>query len=116
MVNPHVAASRKKMRAEERAKWSAPCTLTPGTILYTSQGYYVDFYEVIRATKAYVFVRQLNSVETSRDDAGFYGTAVPVLGSYADEVISRWRASGDMCKSYVQQLWDGKPVKFDHSR
>jgi hypothetical protein len=75
-----IAANKKHWE-----EWSAPCTLTPGTIMQISGGYEAtlhDFYEVVRVTPAYAFMRHLKQRDTHADTSYPSGTSTPLLGQY----------------------------------
>ena len=90
-----------------------------GSIFSCSWGYdqtNVDFYEVVKTTKAMVFIRELlQEVVTSDDRAG--NRMIPIKGAYAsDEVLRKKLQSSSYDPHYVKinsyswaSLWDGKP-------
>ena len=110
---------RKEARKKRREYWSAPCTLTPGTIVVVSGGYdatYHTFYEVMRTTKSYAFVKELKRSDTDVNDGYPHGLSTPLLGQYESDELIRWRASGTELKAesrlYSSQVWDGTPQEW----
>ncbi len=92
-----------------------------GSIFACSWGYdqtNVDFYEVIKVTKASVVVREIGKQTTSQD-GGWTGKAVPAPGAYIGEPMTRRLAVGwdknprIKIRSYSSAgLWNGQPLSW----
>ena len=96
-------------------------TVAIGTIFVCSWGYdqtNVDFYEVVKVTKASVVVREI-AQDTESSDGNWTGNARPRAGDYSGEPMTRRLAAGwdggprIKIKSYSSAgVWDGKPARF----
>lgn len=93
-------------------------TIAVGMIMESSWGYdqtNVDFYEVVRVTKASVFLRKVAS-EVVQHTGWESARVVPIPGKYVGKEFRRRisNATGSIsCRieSYSwAYLWDGKPV------
>jgi acetyl-CoA acetyltransferase len=92
-----------------------------GTIFASSWGYdqtNVDFYEVVKVTKASVVIREIaKQQETS--DGGWTGYVNPRPGEFSGEAMTRRLKAGWDNTPGVKvnscawaRLWDGKPQRF----
>lgn len=92
-----------------------------GTIFASSWGYdqtNVDFYEVVKVTKASVVVREIAKAQQTAD-GGWTGYVTPQPGSFVgDPQTRRLKAGWDntpsvKINSYAwARMWDGKPQRF----
>jgi hypothetical protein len=92
-----------------------------GTIFASSWGYdqtNVDFYEVIKVTKASVVIREIAKAQQTKDD-GWTGHVTPQPGEFVGDPMTRrlkagWdNTPGVKVRSYAwARVWDGKPQHF----
>lgn len=108
--------------SEKKASKNTTFTKVPsikvGSILKGSWGYsmtIVDFYEVIKRTESFLYIKKLNS-ETIRDDGPQGEMIMPIPGEYSDGTLYRTKIQGNdtnfFCKSPkygILTLWDGTP-------
>ena len=87
-------------------------------IVYNSWGWEqtnVDFYEIVRRTAKFVFLRKLKSTIESCGNQSMSGYAMPVLGEYENDVIEKHGIkdySWGQCIKFKYgcgSFWDGKP-------
>lgn len=83
-----------------------------GQIVYNSWGYdqtNIDYYEVVKTTACFVFLRKLKSVKT---ETGFMcGPCTPVLGEYA----TPYGDEPAVTKHKVYKGFDNDPrIKFEY--
>ena len=96
-------------------------TVQIGTIFSCSWGYEqtnVDFYEVVKVTKASVVVREIGTA-TESSDGNWTGYARPCPGNFLGEPMTKRLATGwdggprIKIKSYASAgVWDGQPQRF----
>ena len=84
-------------------------------IVYNSWGWEqtnVDFYEIVRRTAKFVFLRKLKSTITSDGELSMSGKSMPIIGEYENDVIEKHSIKHD---DYIKfeygcgNFWDGKP-------
>jgi len=84
-------------------------------IVYNSWGWEqtnVDFYEIVRRTAKFVFLRKLKSIITYDGKLSMSGKSMPIIGEYENDVIEKVCVKHD---DYIKfkygcgSFWDGKP-------
>lgn len=99
--------------ADRRKARNAPHSFNVGDIIYNSWGYdqtNIDFYEVVRKTPHFVFIRELQG-KSGEGTGPFSGTISACPGMYASDKIEQHAATG----TYVTMRhgcgskWDGQP-------
>lgn len=104
----------KKMMERMRG----PHSMKVGDIMVSSWGWEqtnVDFYQVVAVTRAFVYVRQISSENTSIGD--MRGTCMPVKDSFmSDDAPARYKCNNDNAiklASYARATkWDGNPKSW----
>ena len=105
---------RKTQVEARRAEWTAGHAFRPGDTVYTSWGYEqtnIEWYRVTRATKSYVWLKLLASVE--KEITGMMsGTSVP--GEDTNKAETRHFARGESIHVGYNSgtKWDGRPKHY----
>lgn len=124
MIEPDVARfvasheAHEKMKADAKAKRSAPHAIEVGAVILNSWGYdqtNADFYQVVAVTPHSVKLRRIASQEAPRQEGGSPMSAmvVAVRDSFtSDEIITKQaRADGYVnFKHGSGRVWDGRPT------
>lgn len=110
-------AAKATFKAERAAERRQPHSLQVGDVLYASWGYdqtNIDFYEIIGVRGAVVDMRELKQHKTETGWA--QGTAVPVRGQYAGELMRSKRpnhCNRIRLTSYSSAgPWDGRALHW----
>jgi hypothetical protein len=108
-------SEHERHKTERRAVAKAPHTLAVGDIVYNSWGYdqtNVDFYEVVKTSANYVWLRQLQ--QETKETSFMSGPTTPILGKYRSEEVTQHRANSQnyVCFEHGSgSKWDGQPQR-----
>lgn len=105
-----------KLKEEQKQARNVPSTLKVGDIVYNSWGFEqtnVDFYEVVRANAAYVWLQSLNQEITSATGS-MSGYCVAVKGTAHGDITKHKVNNGNsVCFRHgCGSVWDGKPKYY----
>lgn len=90
-----------------------------GTIVYNTWGYEqtnVDFYEVVKSSRCFVWLQQLSADKT--ETLSMQGTTAPVPGTRAGKISKHKVSSFDRSRVAIKfehgtgTIWDGEPKRF----
>ena len=104
---------RKARVQAQRAERTTGHAFQPGDTVYASWGYEqtnMDWYRVTRATKSYVWLKQLASIQT--ETCFMSGTCIP--GQETTKLVTRHYAR---CESihigqHFASKWNGRPKQY----